>query len=181
MRKWDKNLGAYLALACASLFYLPLGARAMSDSDEGRYAEIAREMLELKDWISPHLNYVLYFEKPPLMYWLTALSMQVFGSTAFAARFWCATFGLLTVWVTYQMGKIWKDEWVGLLAGGILATSLAFFSLTQFLVLDMALTFWMTLALMAGISLLGERSAQRARFSTYLLAVAMAGGVLTKG
>ena len=42
--------------------------------DEGRYAEIAREMLELKDWLSPHVNYVLYFEKPPLMYWLTAIS-----------------------------------------------------------------------------------------------------------
>src|SRR5437764_7091799 len=85
----------HLLLACASLFYLPLGMRALWNSGEGRYAEIAREMLELKDWISPHLNYVLYFDKPPLMYWLTALAMRLLGPTAFAARFWCATFGLL--------------------------------------------------------------------------------------
>src|SRR5207249_4222643 len=114
-----------------------------------RYAEIAREMLELKDWIAPHLNYVLYFEKPPLMYWLTAVSLAVFGPHAFAARFWCAAFGVLTVGLTYLLGKHWKNERVGLLAGCILATSVGFFALTQFLVLDMALTFWLTLALYA--------------------------------
>src|SRR5579864_6145217 len=120
MRKWDKNLGIFLALASASLFYLPLGFRALWDSDEGRYAEIAREMLELKDWISPHLNYVLYFEKPPLMYWLTAASFAVFGQNEFAARFWSATFGLWTVIVVYLFGKHWKGERAGLLSGSIL-------------------------------------------------------------
>src|SRR5437762_5613576 len=98
-----------LIAACVALFYLPLGLRALWDSDEGRYAEIAREMLELKDWITPHLNYVVYFEKPPLTYWLTALSLRVFGPTPFAARFWCATYGLLTVAVTYQIGKNWRS------------------------------------------------------------------------
>ncbi len=168
-------------LASASLFYLPLGARALWNSDEGRYAEIAREMLELKDWISPHLNYVLYFEKPPLVYWLTAASFALFGQNEFAARFWCATFGLLTVGVTYLFGKHWKGEWAGLLSGGILATSLLFFALTQFLVLDMALTFWMTLALYASSRMLMERPPERVKRFTDLLAVAVAGGVLTKG
>ena len=181
MRKWEKNLSGWLVLACAALFYLPLGLRALWDSDEGRYAEIAREMLALKDWITPHLNYVVYFEKPPLMYWLTALSLRLLGPSAFAARFWCATFGLLTVWVTCQWGKNWKNERVGLLAGGMLATSLGFFALTQFLVLDMALTFWTTLILLAGSGLLVERSTSRARRLLYLLSVAIAGGILTKG
>jgi 4-amino-4-deoxy-L-arabinose transferase-like glycosyltransferase len=176
-----------LITACAALFYLPLSLRALWDSDEGRYAEIAREMLELKDWVTPHLNYVIYFEKPPMMYWLTALTMRVLGPTEFAARFWCATFGLLTVAVTYRMGKNWKNERVGLIAGGILATSLAFFALTQFLVLDMALTFWTSLTLLGGAGFLAEQSfarqtaARQARRWTYLMVLGVSGGILTKG
>ena len=170
-----------LALACASLFYLPLGLRALWDPGESRTAEIAREMLEWKDWLAPHLNYVLYFNKPPLMYWLTALSMRWAGITPMAARLACATFGLLTVIVTYRWGSNWKNERVGLLAGGILATSLGFFAFTQYATSDMALTFWTTLALLAGSGLLVERAATRARGLTYTLAVGLAGGVLTQG
>jgi len=177
----SKRLSWVLLLASASLFYLPLGARALWNSDEGRYAEIAREMLELKDWVSPHLNYVLYFEKPPLVYWLTAASLTVFGHNEFAARFWSATFGLLTIGVVYLIGKHWKGERAGLLAGSILATSFLFFALTQFLVLDMALTFWTTLALYASSRILVERPPELVRKYTVLFALAMAGGFLTKG
>ena len=66
--------------------------------------------------------------------------MAVFGQNEFAARFWCATFGVLTVGMAYLMGKHWKGERAGLLSGSILATSLMFFCSTQYLVLDMALT-----------------------------------------
>ena len=177
----SKRLPWVLMAASATLFFLPLGGRALWNSDEGRYAEIAREMLVLKDWISPHLNYVLYFEKPPLMYWLTAASFAVFGLTEFAARFWCAAFGVLTVGVVYLIGKQWKNERTGLLTGCVLATSLGFFCLTQYLVLDMALTFWMALALYASVRILQERPPERVRRFSDLLAVAMAGGFLTKG
>ena len=170
-----------LLLGSTALFFLPLTARALWDSDEGRYAEIAREMLELKDWISPHLNYVLYFEKPPLMYWLTAASMALFGQNTFAVRFWCPVFGVLTVALTYSLGKHWKNERTGLLAGGILATSLGFFALTQFVTLDMALTFWMTLELFAATRLLTHRDAGRIRRYAFLFAIATAGGLMTKG
>ena len=177
----SKRLSWVLMLAAASLFYLPLGARALWNSDEGRYAEIAREMLELKDWAVPHLNYVLYFEKPPLLYWLTAASFSVFGRTEFAARFWCATFGVLTVGLTISLGRRWKGERAGLIAGSLLATSLGFFVLTQYLVLDMALTFWMTLALLAAFRILTERPPERVGRATDLLALAIACGFLTKG
>jgi 4-amino-4-deoxy-L-arabinose transferase-like glycosyltransferase len=181
MNWFSKRLPWVLLAASATLFFLPLGGRALWNSDEGRYAEIAREMLVLKDWLSPHLNYVLYFEKPPLMYWLTAASLAVFGQNEFAARFWCAVFGVLTVGVVYLIGKEWKNERTGLLSGSILATSLGFFCLTQYLVLDMALTFWMALALYASARILQERPPERVRRLSDLLAVAVAGGFLTKG
>ena len=77
-----------LALLCALalLWFCNLGVRHLVKPDEGRYAEIPREMLELGDWINPHLAYVDYFEKPPLGHWLNAVSLAVFGENAFAVR-----------------------------------------------------------------------------------------------
>jgi 4-amino-4-deoxy-L-arabinose transferase-like glycosyltransferase len=65
VNKLQRNPFFFLALSCASLFYLPLGLRAIWDSDEGRYAEIAREMLELRDWITPHLSITSCISKSP--------------------------------------------------------------------------------------------------------------------
>ena len=68
-------------------FFQSLGRFPLIDPDEGRYAEIPREMLERSDFITPLLNYVKYFEKPPLHYWLNAIAMSIFGRNEFAARF----------------------------------------------------------------------------------------------
>ena len=70
-----------LALVGLVLFFYRLGAPGLMDPDEGRYAEIAREFFVLKDWLIPHLNLLPYLEKPPLVYWLTALSFKVLGGT----------------------------------------------------------------------------------------------------
>ena len=75
------------------IFFFHLGAYGFWEPDEARYGEIAREMLALRDFIVPHLNYVAYVEKPPLLYWLTALSFRIFGINEFAARLVPATVG----------------------------------------------------------------------------------------
>ena len=69
-----------------ALYLLPLGIRPLGIPDEMRYAEIPREMLATGDWIITRLNGLLYFEKPPLGYWLSALSLAVFGENALAVR-----------------------------------------------------------------------------------------------
>jgi 4-amino-4-deoxy-L-arabinose transferase-like glycosyltransferase len=79
-REWPLLLG--LGLVGLVLFFYQLGSAYLMDPDEGRYAEIAREMLALQDWLIPRLNLLPYLEKPPLVYWLTALSFKVFGFTA---------------------------------------------------------------------------------------------------
>src|SRR4030042_4689128 len=75
-----------LGLAGLGIFLFRLGTPGLMDPDEGRYAEIAREIWVLQDWLIPHLNFLPYLEKPPLVYWLTAFSFRVWGYTEWASR-----------------------------------------------------------------------------------------------
>ncbi|MBU0753835.1 MAG: glycosyltransferase family 39 protein, partial [Planctomycetes bacterium] len=87
------SVAVLVLLSC----FLFLGTFPLQEPDEGRYAEIPREMIERGDFITPTLNYVKYFEKPPLHYWLTASGIAVFGRNEFAVRFWPALLSLLTM------------------------------------------------------------------------------------
>src|SRR5689334_12058440 len=78
----------FTLLAIAILWFATLGTRRLLDPDEGRYAEISREMLVTGDWITPRLNGIKYFEKPPLQYWATAVAYEAFGQNEFTARLW---------------------------------------------------------------------------------------------
>ena len=90
---------------CLLLFFGPLNLRSLWETDEARYAEIAREMLQSGDWITPRLNFVKYFEKPVLTYWLVAASFKLFGIADWSARLTPALFGTLTVLLTYLLGR----------------------------------------------------------------------------
>jgi 4-amino-4-deoxy-L-arabinose transferase len=81
--RWLALLGFTALIAC---YGVSLFARPLIAPDEFRYAEVPREMIASGDWIVPRLNGLLYFEKPPLGYWLTALSMRAFSENAAAVR-----------------------------------------------------------------------------------------------
>ena len=117
---------------------------SLSDPDEGRYAEIAREMLETGDFITPHLNYVKYLEKPPLFYWLTAGSMALFGQNELAARAVPALSGWLTLLIVIFVGRAMFGPWIGLAAGWIYLTSIMPFVLARFTVIDMLFSMLLT-------------------------------------
>ena len=74
------------ALVPLLTFGFALGGLPITTPNEGLYGQIAREMIERHDWVVPHINSVLYFEKPPLLYWLCALCMSILGATPLAAR-----------------------------------------------------------------------------------------------
>ena len=82
---WGRD-SLLLLILFGFLFLYGLGSAPLIDPDEGRYAEIPREMLLRSDFVTPTLNYVKYFEKPPLLYWVNAASMSIFGQNEFAAR-----------------------------------------------------------------------------------------------
>ena len=72
----NRSAPAWLLLGAAALYLIHLGRAGLFDPCEGMYAEIPREMIALKDWITPHFNFVRYFEKPPLIYWLNAAAFN---------------------------------------------------------------------------------------------------------
>lgn len=169
---------AALGLLCVAMFLLRLGAGPISSPDEGRYALIAREMVERNDWIVPHINGVLYFEKPPLFYWLTALCIRLLGATALAARLPSAAAGIATVWILYALGRRMGGRAVGLASAAVAATSLGLVVMAHQVMLDMLLT-CLIAAAMACFWLYGG-SLRNTQYAI-LLWLALALAVLDKG
>jgi 4-amino-4-deoxy-L-arabinose transferase-like glycosyltransferase len=144
-----RERSTYLGLAAfaAVLWLATLSLRPLFNTDEGRYAEIPREMLSGGDWVIPHLNGLAYVEKPPLQYWATALSLRVLGQNEFGARLYTALCALAAVLiVALTASRLWGAA-AGWRAGALLASMLLFLVMGQLLTLDMSLTWYMTLAL----------------------------------
>lgn len=177
--RWVRDVIILLALFGA-LFLTGLGSAPLIDPDEGRYAEIPREMLERGDFVTPTLNYIKYFEKPPLLYWLNAGSMKILGQNEFAARLPSALAGLFTIIITYSAARTLFNRKTGLLAAIILGSCAGFLVQSRIILTDMVLTCCLTAALFC--FLLATRSAtpyKRSFFSLFFIFCGLA--VLTKG
>ncbi len=178
MTKRDRT--TYLLL-WAILGLLPLFMRPLWEPDEARYAEIPREMLASGDWLTPTLNGVLYFEKPPLQYWFSAISMKLFGLNAVAARLPLALASLILFWCAWRLarrlgarGPIWAVVMV--------ATTLLAVVCGQLLTLDALFSAFLILALTASLEAVATRFRGEASLGwTLLTYVALSAAVLTKG
>ncbi|WP_019140712.1 glycosyltransferase family 39 protein [Noviherbaspirillum massiliense] len=133
-------------LFCIIWFYA-LGARTLIPTDEGRYAEMAREMLASGDWITTRLNGIKYFEKPPLQIWMTALAFKVFGLGEWQARLWTGLCGLLGIFLVGYAGRRVFSPRIGFTAAIVLASSLYWAALGHLNTLDMGLSAMMAVAL----------------------------------
>ncbi|HUI26355.1 MAG TPA: glycosyltransferase family 39 protein [Candidatus Kryptonia bacterium] len=136
-----------LAAAIVVAYTFSLGIGALAEPDEPRYAEIAREMLARHDWVTPTVNYVKYFEKPPLVYWLTMIVFRLFGMSDGVARIVPVASTLGTLALTGVVGRHAYDRWVAIVGVALLATSPLMFGMGQTLTLDPALTVCLTAAL----------------------------------
>jgi 4-amino-4-deoxy-L-arabinose transferase-like glycosyltransferase len=172
---WPFLLG--LGLVGLVLFFYRLGAAGLMDPDEGRYAEIAREMLARRDWLIPHLNLLPYLEKPPLVYWLTAASFKALGFTAAAARLPSALSALAGLFLAYGLGRTLWGPLPGVLGALVLATAAGYVVLGRILTLDMTFAFFLNVAIG-----LGYLALSRERLRLWLWAyLALALAVLIKG
>lgn len=131
--------GLALMLVITLFYCVGLGARPLANPDEGRYCEIPREMISRGDWVTPHLNGLKYFEKPPLVYWLQASVMDVLGQLdEWVLRLVPLFFALLGCAATYIIAKRWFCLRTALIATLVLATSPLYYALSRMIILDMA-------------------------------------------
>jgi 4-amino-4-deoxy-L-arabinose transferase-like glycosyltransferase len=166
-----------LTLVGLVLFFYRLGAPGLMDPDEGRYAEIAREFFVLRDWLIPHLNLLPYLEKPPLVYWLTALSFKALGYTEAAARLVPAVSALAGVFLAYGLGRVLWGPGPGVLGALVLASAAGYVALGRILTLDMTFALWLNLGI--GLGYLALSRGQDRLWPWAYLALGLA--VLTKG
>ncbi len=171
---------ALLGVALWSFTYRLGAVPLLDDPNEAEYAEVAREMVETGDWISPHLNYVVFLNKPPLTYWLIGLSDLAFGTTEFAARLPGALAALLVVLLVMRMGTWMGDAATGMLAGFVLMSTLGFLVETHEVRPDLMLTAGIVGSIAAFIRW-RTVSGEKARWPLLALQVALALGVLAKG
>lgn len=179
----DRTLFALLLLAVLLIVFEP-GRVPLFEPDEGRYAEIPREMLAARDFLTPRLNGVLYFEKPPLYYWSVAASLAILGPTEVAVRLpgKLAAVAMVLLAVAFAQRR-WGTR-TGLLAGLILATSILFVALARIALIDPMLSLALQAATFAFASFAeGDAAgdARRSRRALYAFHAACAAAVLLKG
>lgn len=153
-----------------------LGSFGILDNNEGLYAEIPREMLASHDWrlwVIPHLNGLPYMEKPPLLYWLTALSFALFGETEWAARMVPALSALSCVALLLWFGKAVKRPQAGRFAALMFVSGAGVMAMSHVLMFDMLLTALLTAALMCAWRYLQEAKPAFLRWSYAFLALAL--------
>jgi 4-amino-4-deoxy-L-arabinose transferase-like glycosyltransferase len=171
-----------LVLALAIIWFGPLGLRHLVPSDEGRYAEMAREMFVTGDWITPRYNGYKYFEKPPLQTWANALTFAWFGIGEWQARLYTALTGFAGVLLLGYTGTRVFNAVTGFTAAVVLATCPYWNLMGHFNTLDMALSFWMELTFCA--LLLAQRPGlptREVRLWMWLCWAGMGAAVLSKG
>lgn len=162
-------------------FSLFLGSRPLSVPDEGRYVEIPREMAVTGDWLTPRLNGVKYFEKPPLVYWIEAALIKLFGLSEWSVRLGPALFALLGCLLVWYAGTRLFGPLAGILSAFVLATSTLYYALSRLITLDMPVTVWLSAALLSFLLATRERPGTRRRMLMYGLYAFGACAVLTKG
>jgi len=164
------------------IWFGTLDYRNLIKPDEGRYAEISREMVFTGDWITPRLNGIKYFEKPPLQYWTTAIAFKAFGLNEWTARLWTALTGFLTVLLVGWAGSRLFGREAGLYAGLVLISNLYFVFGGHVNTLDMGLGFFTTAALFGFcFAQRDNASDQERKWGMLATWAAMAFAVLSKG
>lgn len=178
LRRWS----GLLLILVAVIWFGNLEYRTLVKPDEGRYAEIPREMVVSGDWVTPRLNDLKYFEKPPLQYWATAVAYEAFGEHQWTSRLWTALTGFLGLFLTWFAGSRLFGREAGYYAALLLGGSWMYAMMGHINTLDMGVTFFVTLGIFG--LLLAQYRDHDARTQRNWMLLAWAGlalAVLSKG
>jgi 4-amino-4-deoxy-L-arabinose transferase-like glycosyltransferase len=171
-----------LLLAFAAIWLGTLDYRALIRPDEGRYAEIGREMATSGDWVTPRLNGLKYFEKPPLQYWATATAYDLFGEHNWTARLWTGLTGFGGVLLLFWAGRRLYGDDTGLTAAALLGGMQWYLLNAHLNTLDTGLCFFMEATLVGFLLAQHDRATPREERAWMAVAwLAMACAVLSKG
>ncbi|MDO9515849.1 MAG: glycosyltransferase family 39 protein [Syntrophales bacterium] len=170
----------FLLVVPLILYITLLPAMPLMEPDEARYSDISSLMNSTGDYVTPHLNHVVYLEKPPLSYWATALSFKIFGENDFSSRLFVGLCAWGCIILVYCIGVFFSGEKTGLYSAGILTTFLFHFILGRINILDIPLAFFVCLAIWAGYRHIQQEGKGRAWW-VYLLYFSSALAFLTKG
>jgi 4-amino-4-deoxy-L-arabinose transferase-like glycosyltransferase len=178
----SSNWGVYLTVILfAAAIYLAcvISPPSLQDDVDGVQAQIARNMITSGDWVTPRLDGVIYLEKPPLIYWLLAVSYKIFGVHDWAARIPIALSAIALAWLTAAFG-IWAcGKRAGFYAGLCMATCVGIWLFTRVLIPDVMLTFTIALAMWALLRVLDDDE-PNPRAWAYVLAASLGTGLLLK-
>jgi 4-amino-4-deoxy-L-arabinose transferase-like glycosyltransferase len=170
-------------LLLALAWFATIGVRPLLEPDEGRYSEIPREMSATGDWVTPRLNGIKYFEKPPLQYWATAAAYSLFGVTEWTARLWACGLAFLCIPLVYAFARhLYQSDSAAAAAAAVLAINPYFAIVGQLNILDTGFCFFLVASVFAFLrarSTAISPSAERRWMVLASLALALA--VLTKG
>lgn len=167
-----------LVSICFLAFFFGLGASHLFDPDEGRSAEVAREMLVSGHWVVPTINFE-QFDKPAFYYWMIASSIELFGANDYAVRLPGALAATCTVIATGVWAARYLCRSTGLLAALVLATTLGFIGMGRIVLTDATFSWWMIAALLYGGAWWMEGAHARWPVWPFYLCLALA--TLTKG
>jgi len=168
----------FLLIAVALIWFANLEYRTLIKPDEGRYAEIPREMVASGDWVTPRLNELKYFEKPPLQYWATATAYTLFGEHQWTSRLWTGLTGFAGILLVWFAGlRLFGREAAGY-AALLLSSSLLYVLMGHVNTLDMGVTFFLTLGI---VGLLLSQHEHGSRRWMLLAWAGLALAVLSKG
>jgi 4-amino-4-deoxy-L-arabinose transferase-like glycosyltransferase len=170
-----------VALVAAALFLFGLGAAPFVDPPEGFHAAAARDMVRVGDWITPHVDGVRYFDKPPLLYWLIACAFRLRGSGEAVARLGSALppvgVAVLTAWIGNRLG----GPRVGLIAGLVVGANLEVYLFARLVKPDLLFVLCITLAFAGFVAAYLERGgAPRAPWALLAFYAGLAASVLAK-
>lgn len=141
-RLWQGLPSWAVLLGFCGLLLVLAALRPLAVPDEGRYGEIGRWMLISGDWLTPRLNGLPFFHKPPLLHWLDAMSLAVFGLSAWSLRLASAVHASLMLAVMYWAVRRWAGEDLARRALIMLGSGLGFLVGGQYVNHDMLVASW---------------------------------------